>query len=89
MSFNNSQNEDQWGSSVGSSAPAYSSQPNYQSPASPAFQNTPGAVPVIDSVALNQGQHSRNSQNLKLLLLQTQDDKGVFILRFIFLLLSS
>ena len=49
------------GSSFGS-APAYSSQPNYESPASPAFQAAPtavpviqpGAVPVIDTVNLQE-----------------------------------
>jgi hypothetical protein len=48
------------------SAPAYSSQPNYQSPASPAFQAAPviqpGAVPVIDTVNLQERTGLRFSQ---------------------------
>ena len=58
MSFYDNQNTDQWGSAFGSNAPAYSSQPNYQSPASPAFQGAPGAVPVIDPATVNQGENS-------------------------------
>jgi len=63
MSFYDNQNTDQWGSAFGSNAPAYSSQPNYQSPASPAFQ---GDVPVIDPATVNQGESSGKTTLLRL-----------------------